>query len=265
MQAFSQSVLQNFLVPADGSTHSVLTEFVATANGYQINWNTFSNDVFKFVPQGVYADNSAGAADLVIQSQTTGFRMTIPAGAFIAFHFPAAPNDVWTATGNNPTARIFWVDYPILPFIYGGSIPSTVTVANVPLPVAVPVSVAGSPYLASVIPQTQSILTGNLITGNSTTAFPPGTAFLRKLQLQVTANAAMAVAGLEVITVTLNGVTVWTGGIHLDAAAPVGKTGNAFELLIDFDGVAPAAAGNLVVTLATALTTGRLYYNAWFA
>lgn len=264
MQAFSQSVLQNFLVPADGSTHSVLTEFVATANGYQINWNTFSNDVFKFVPQGVYADNSAGAADLVIQSQTTGFRMTIPAGAFIAFHFPAAPNDVWTATGNNPTARIFWVDYPILPFIYGGSIPSTVTVANVPLPVAVPVSVAGSPYLASVIPQTIQVLNGNLNTGNVTTPVPVGTAFLRKLQLQLTANATLAVAGLEVITVTVGGIVVYTGAVWLETAA-VGNVGTSFDLLIDFDGAAAVSSGNLVVTLGTALTAGRLYYNAHFA
>ncbi len=103
----------NYLVPLDGTTHTVVANFVASVTPYKINWSSFSNDNFSFWPQGAYVDNSAGIGDLTIKISPIGFTVTIPAGATRVVGWPAPKNQTCEITGNGAVA-IFFVNYPVL-------------------------------------------------------------------------------------------------------------------------------------------------------
>jgi hypothetical protein len=133
------------------------------------------------------------------------------------------------------------------------------------VPVSLPTTVNGLPYVTQILPNpaTAKYLT---ITGAGVTATvnPPANTNLRKLVLSVTDQATLATAGDDLVTVALNGVTVFKANLYIPAVAVAGL--GAQVLAMDFNDVAfnTGAAGAFTVTIGTALATGTLDINAYF-
>lgn len=262
-----QSTTNNYLVPASGQTHSVHISGVFSAAPYAQDWTQYKIDNFGFIPQGVFIDNTAGIADLVINVQPVNFNVVCKAGTSGQFQFPAAANQYWSITGNGQ-AEIFAVDFPVM----GGG--QSATIGNVvdvnvksannnasPVYTVVPVNAGG---LAYQVQKTPLPLTAEyLSTTGAAASVAPGALNLRKLKLTVSGDAALAAAGRTLISVTLNGATIYKQSVFLPAAAPASGLSQVFDLA--FDDAAPAAgAGTLAVSAGTALTSGLIELNAYF-
>jgi hypothetical protein len=246
--AFVQSVTRNFLVPNDGNTHCVLTSFVASSNPYLVNWITFSNDNFPFMPQGLYADNTSGTGILTITSQNTGFTIKVQIGAYIALPYPASPNDIWSITGVGQV-NIYWVDYPVFPYTYQGSANGGVMITNTsanPVPVSAPVNASGNPYQVVQVPGAATLVSLFAQNAASAQAAAPANLSLRKLILGCPPTFFITTTGVYTITVTLNNVTVYQ-----DAWYASNSAGGNYPVyrIIDFDGETFASGGgNFVIT-----------------
>lgn len=275
MPAQSVQETVNYLVPSSGRTHAVPVEGVFSAQAYQIDWGQFKNDNFPFQPQGVFIDNSQGVGTLtvlILNGGVTGptfWQVTCPAGAFKSANFPAPNGQACSITGNGQATVIF-VDFPVLPDAGAVTVTNTVNVnvTNASVPVTLPVNNAGAPYQVQEIPVVATAVFNNAITGAALTSgnIAPGAAnqYLRKLLMRLPGNVAMAVAGVNTITATLNGVQIWKGSVYIPAAAT--NLSEYWKEELDFTGAGVGlnfGAGNLVVTVSTALSAGALEINAY--
>lgn len=259
----------NYLVPAAGQTHAVTLSGVFSNTPYVVDWRQFTVDNFPFSPQGVFIDNTQGTDALVITIQPLGYTVACPAGAAIQAQFPAPNGQTASITGNGQ-ATCYFVDFPVLP---SGSQVTLNGVAEVdiksasnaasPVFVSVPVDATGTPYRTQKIPLAATVEYLSLTGALTTTVAPPANSNLRKMKLALSGNAAMAVAGLDLMTVTLNGVAVAKISPYIPAAAGTGPT-QIFDFAFDDAAPSAGAAGTLVLTQATALTSGIVELNAYF-
>ena len=259
----------NYLVPSSGGTHAVPVVGVFSGTPYAIDWRQFSIDEFPFQPQGIFIDNSLGAGPLTITIQPINWNVTCPAGAVMQSQFPAPDGQTASIVGDGQASVVF-VDFPVLPNAGAVQILGTANV-NIaspnPLPVLGSVNASGVPYQATEVPvlttayQSIGVITGATL---STTITPAANTYLRRLIATFTGNAAMAVAGLNTLTATLNGVIVYEENVYLPVAS-ANVIGAAYRVDLDMSKLGLAAgAGDLVVTLGTALSAGELDINAYF-
>ncbi len=263
---------RNYLIPAAGSTHYATISGVFNANPVVQDWGNFSIDNFPFVPQGAFIDNSQGTGPLQILIQPVNYTVTVPAGIVSQVQFPAPPRPVMYITGQGQASIIF-VDFPVLPNNGLVDIGNTVNVnlaaiaAGVTVPVSLPTNFGGAPYQTQQTPGAGNYGHGSISGAGTSASFTPGTANLnlRKLALSITENASLAAAGIVTLSVTVNGAAVFSEGIYLPATAGA-NAGEAYTRNLDFDGIAlPAGTGNITVTLSSALATGQLDFNSYFA
>lgn len=259
----------NYMVPSSGNTHVVPISGVFSADPFTIDWRQFGIENFPFQPQGVFIDNTQGAGTLTVTIGPLGWTVTCPAGSQVQAQFPA-PNGQSASIVGNGQADVIFADFPVLPSanavtILGGSV--AISGPN-PLPVSPTVNSGGVPYQNTEVPVTltnsmyNAAITGAALTSGNIT--PNANTFLRKLILSLSGNVTLGVAGLNVITATLNGIQIYKRSIYIPAAAT--NLAQYWEEVLDFAklGLSAGAAGSLVVTVGTALATGVLEVNAWF-
>lgn len=260
--------LQNYLVPASGQVHGVQYNPVLTATPFVIDWRQFSVDNFPFQPQGVFIDNSQGTGELVITIAPLNWTVRCPAGVHKQAQFPAPNGQTASITGAGQATLIF-VDFPVLPDAGEVNIGNTVQVSVVspdPLPTQPTNLAAGSiPYGVQQVPLAAKAYQATIAPGStSATITPTANLNLRKLILTLSAEAAQTTAGTDLLTVALNGVTLYKQNVYVPAVGV--NNGPETLAVLDFDALGfNAGAGSLVVSLATALTAGDLDINAYFA
>lgn len=257
----------NYMVPSSGATHVVPVVGQFTAAPFVVDWRQFANDEFPFQPQGVFIDNTQGAGLLTVTVQPIGWNILCPAGTQVAAPFPA-PNGQSASIVGNGQASVMFADFPVLPFTanQGGAQAVTISGPN-PLQVQVqPQANGGLPAQTQEIPAPVVSFYNGLITGGVTSTgniTPAANSNLRKLVLSLSGNVTLAVAGLNVITATLNGVQIYKRSIFIPAAAV--NNAQFWEDILDFQKIGlNAGAASLVVTVGTALATGLLEVNAFF-
>lgn len=265
----------NYMVPSNGQTHAVLYSGNFAATPFNIDWRQYTLDNALFQPQGVFINNTAGTVPLVITILPINYVITCPAGQVMQAQFPAPNGQGATITGDpNNVVQVIFVDFPVLPSQTQATILGTVNAQITGVSGGVVMRVDPNPLAAGntlpyrvqeyVEPVSYSSFT---IAAGATTANVAGPANynLRKLRVTVSGDAALAVAGQDVLTITLNGITIFTDTFYFPAAAAAGIA--RYELCnLDFDFVAPGvgAAGTLVATWGTALATGKTTVNAYF-
>jgi hypothetical protein len=245
----------NYMVPASGGTHAVAFTDLLSGTPTLYDFRQFTLDNFPFVPQGAYVDNTANDSPVTFTFDPIGLNISVPAQSFAAFNFPAPKGLTVNATGGGNVTTV-WVDYPVLPQVYYGNSASQ--------PVNVPAAPLAGAYLNRVIPSAVFEAKNARITGAGTSAVvtPANAANLRKLLLDISADSAMAAAGENTVTVTVNGVAVAVFHVVLPAAA---GTSAQWSKTIDFDNVAPNSAGAAVtVSVSTAFSAGGLDVNAFY-
>lgn len=217
----------NYLVPAQATTHVVVSQFLASAVPYTVNWREFSvNQGYPFYPQGAFVDNSQGNADLVITINPLGYTFKVPAGFSRAVSFPATTGDqVATITGNGQVS-IYWADFPVLPDS-GGQVVLPYSNTN-PLPVEIPAAyqpVSTQPTATASGGSPYQIIQSPFSSLNST----------HRIAVTTTASAAQALdTGSSVRVANLGTVPVYVafGGSAVTAAIPAaGSSANAFPIL----------------------------------
>lgn len=122
-----QSV-NNYLVPATGTTHAVPVAGVFSSTPTMADFRSVEISGQRFVPSGVFIDNSQGAGDLVISVQgMAGYTVVCPAGQRLQTQYPAPLDQIVQITGNGPAVCVF-VDFPVIPFQVQGGTSSSVSV-----------------------------------------------------------------------------------------------------------------------------------------
>jgi len=270
----------NFLVPAAGQTHCVRVEGSPfTDSPYLIDWRQFTVDNFPFAPQGIYIDNSKSTTDTTVIIQPLGYPITCPAGAILSTPFPA-PNGQSAqiiSPGSRPTdvTNVYFVDYPVFPFFLDpnqitGSQPviiSGIDTGNALNVTPAQMAVGNVPYRVQEYAAPSQIMQGNITGAATSINLTPVTANMncRKIQIALSGDATLTAAGEITLTVAANGNTVYKRTLALLAAAPAQYPPSVDVCLLDFDTIAiPMAAGNLTVSLSSALATGILDVNACF-
>ncbi len=265
----SQSV-NNYMIPAGGLTHAVNFQGIFTATPQTIDWRQYKIDNFPFQPQGVFVDNTQGTGSLSITIQPIDYTITCAAGVSTQAQFPA-PNGQTCSIVGSGQAQLIFVDFPVLPSSGVVNIANTVSVdlaavtAGVVVPVSLPTTVSGLPYQTQEVPLSASAFHAD-ITGAavSATITPTANTNLRKLKLAISDNATLAVAGTDLITVTLNAVVIFKQNLYIPAVAVNGLSYADIELEFEKIAFNAGATGTLVVSIATALATGFLDINAYF-
>ena len=116
------------------------------------------------------------------------------------------------------------------------------------------------------VPKIATLIFGSAsAAGVSTIGAPPANSNLRKLVLSVTELATQVTAGENLITIVLNGNTIFSEGVYIPASS-LAVNGTLYQREITFDHVVfnTGALGTLTATIANALTAGALYVNAYF-
>lgn len=276
MNPTGQFKTTNYMVPSNGQTHAIVFQGQFSSAPLLIDWRQYAIDNELFQPQGVFIDNSAGTTSLVITILPIGYKVTCPAGLQVQAQFPAPNGQTATIVGDPAnTATVTFVDFPVLPSGNSTVITNTanVNLASVSAGVRVPVDpnpmAAGNtlPYRdQEYVPQAEFhylSLSGATTSVNVTPTLANQN--LRKLKISASGDATLAVAGEITLTATLNAVTIFTRTVYLTATTPAGSP--MIEVLCDenFDMIGlPAAAGNLTVSITTALATGKIDINAYF-
>ncbi len=261
---------RNYMVPSSGSTHQATYSGVFSATPLNINWDQFAIDNFPFIPQGAFIDNTKGTGPLTINIQPLNYNVVVPAGVGAQVQFPAPAHASMSITGQGQASVVF-VDFPVLPNAGLVDIGNTVNIniesiaAGLVIPVSPTANAQGVPYQVQQQPAVAEYghiaLTSAAATGNYTPATP--NLNLRRLVLSLTADAYMAAAGENLLSVTVNGVTVFQEKIWMPAAAGSGPQ-PIYHRNLPFDGVSfNFAAGNITVTLGTALAGGTLDANVY--
>lgn len=258
----------NYMVPAAGQTHAVTFSGAFSATPFLIDWRQFSVDNFPFVPQGVFIDNTQGTGPLTITIFPLGFNVVCPTGSSGQFQFPA-PNGQTAQIVGNGQATVYFVDFPVLPngaqVTLAGSPNVTIagaTNAASPVSVIMPPNSQGLAYQVQPLPLAVTTEYLALTTTTSATLTPPAGTFLRSLDLHIASNSVMTTAGNNAITVTLNGVQI----VKVSPYIPATITNIArphFYMEFEFDSP-PVGSGTLVLSSATALTSGIIELNAYF-
>lgn len=265
----------NYLVPAGGTTHAIQFTGNFSSLPYFIDWRQFKVDQFPFQPQGVFIDNTAGTTPLVITIQPLGWRVVCPAGQQLEAQFPAPNGQTATITGDPANvATVCFVDFPVLPSAATTQVTGTVSTLITGIGTTVmnandnPMAAGNTlPYRTQEFVPLAEPHAGSIAPAATTYTLTPTTAQqnLRRLRIYLTGDAAMAAAGENTITVTLNGVTIFSRKFYLSNAAPAAPTPGITLAEIDADTYGlPAAAGNLVVTLATTLSVGQVDIESYF-
>lgn len=266
----------NYMVPSNGQTHAVAYQGQFSATPLVVDWRQFAIDAQPFQPQGVFVDNTAGTTPLTITILPIGYKVVCNAGLTLQAQFPAPNGQTATITGDPAnSASVVFVDFPVLPSGLSAAITNTVNVnlASVSAGVRVPVDpnplAAGNtlPYRdQEYVPQAEFhylSLSGATTSVNVTPTIANQN--LRKLKISASGDATLAAAGEITLTATLNGSVIFTRTVYLTATTPAGSP--MIEVLCDenFDMIGlPAAAGNLTVSITTALATGKIDINAYF-
>lgn len=261
----------NYLVPSAGQTHAVPFSGVFSATPYTIDWRNFQIDNFPFQPQGAFVDNSQGTGALIINIQPLNYNVEVPAGIVAQVQFPAPKGQVMTVTGNGQASVVF-VDFPVLPSSGLTQVANTVNVQivgsnnGVVIPVSIPVDAQGLPYQVQNTPMPALAYSAS-ISGSATSATitPIANTNLRKLKIALSDNATLATAGNDLLTVTLNGVAIFSEHVYIPQTPNTGIGGYDMKLSFNDFTFSAGESGTLVVTLATALATGYLDINAYFA
>jgi hypothetical protein len=255
----------NYLVPASGQTHSATLQGIFSATPQVIDWRQFEIDNFPFRPQGVFIDNTLGIANLVINIQPINFNVICGAGQVGQYQFPAPDGQTCSITGSGQASVIF-VDFPVLPNQGQTAIAGTANVNIVgpnPLPVSPTINAAGLPFQITNVPTSVNPFWATISgAGLTVTITPANNLNLKKLCLSLSENVTLAVAGLELITVTLNAIIIYKENVYIGAAISPARVYD-IQLDFDFEGL-NVGAGGLVVTIGTALATGILDINAYF-
>jgi hypothetical protein len=252
-----QNSTTNYLVPAAGQTHAVSFEGVFSGAAQKIDWRQYAVDNFPFNPQGVFIDNSAGVAELIILIKPINYTVSCPAGQRIQAQFPAPNGQTMEITGNGQ-ASIFFVDFPVLPNNGQVNISGTIQ-ANIE-------SVSPGVSFDTYIKPTPVTAFYAQITGAATSASinPPDNTNLKKLILSINASARLAASGDVPITVTLNGSQIFKMTIYLGAGNSGGDS-FAEDYQLDFSNLGlNSGAGDLVTSIGTALAGGAVDINAYF-
>lgn len=243
----------NFLVPAAGTTHAMGYSGQFSATPYIIDWRQFKVDNFPFQPQGVYIDNSAGQVPLTINILPIGYKVVCPAGGVRAASFPAPNGQTCAITGDPANnASVVFVDYPVF-----DDNPNAVMTFN-------PLATGGVPLRTQELVPTTESLNDTIAAGANSVSLAPVTANqnVRKLQVYLSGDAALAAAGIVEFTITVNGVTIFANSIYV----PGGGGAGSLVADLDFSSIGiPAAAGDIVVALSQAFTAGTVSVNAWLA
>ena len=114
-QPLPQSV-SNFLVPATGSTNSVVLDQILTAGvPVRFDFANYSISGIPFRPSGVLIDNSAATAPTSVQIPEIGYTMICAVGEMLHLPYPAPLNHSAIVSGEGDVTVIF-VDYPVIPF-----------------------------------------------------------------------------------------------------------------------------------------------------
>jgi len=263
--------VSNYLIPSAGGTSCVELSGVFSATPFTQDWRQYSIDNAPFTPQGVFIDNTQGTGDLVIIINPIGYQIKCPAGVSAQAQFPAPMAQSCSITGLGQ-AGLYFVNFPVLPnaglIDIGNQVGVSIDAikAGLSVPVLVPTNSSGNPYQIQKTVLIPTLETGTITTATSATVTPPANSNLRKLNLDLTENASIASAGIVTITATLNGVVVAKKGVYLPATAG-GNIGITDIFQCDFSDIAfnTGASGTFVVTLSTALATGQLDFNAYFA
>lgn len=113
---FGLEPLQNYLVPASGTTHGYrFTETMESGKVYEISFRDFQLNGRPFAPSGVLIDNTRGDADVSVIINEVSYRIVCKKGEFLHLPYPAPLQQTVTLQGEGLTTIIF-VDYPVLPF-----------------------------------------------------------------------------------------------------------------------------------------------------
>jgi hypothetical protein len=127
----SKKPVNNYLVPASGTTNAYSVTRNFNANAFTIDFREYELDGVPFVPSGVFINNTSGSSPLRITiGAMDGYAVECPAGAILQTQYPAPFDQIVTVTGNGVASLIF-VDFPVLPFlnqVVGGG--SAVTIAD---------------------------------------------------------------------------------------------------------------------------------------
>jgi hypothetical protein len=258
--------LRNFMVPASGGGHGVPVYGTFSAQPYAIDWRQFSIDNFPFQPQSAWVDNSQGTGDLVINIQPLNWNVTVPAGSVQSVNFPAPNGQSCTITGDG-FALVIFSDLPVMPNGSVVQVDGTVQV-NIagpdPLPTEPTVNAGGTPYQNTEVPVVATPLLGSIAPAATSVTLTPAVAnqFMRKCIVVIPGDATLAAAAEDIVSIILNGVTVYAEHVYIPAVASGQR--QVIELDTAKIGLA-AAAGDLEVTLGTALATGTVSVNALFA
>jgi hypothetical protein len=100
--------------------------------------------------------------------------------------------------------------------------------------------------------------------GSTTIGTPAPNTFCRMLHVEIPGNAIQATAGVDTLTVALNGVTIAVLTPYVPDVSL--GTGVLYQTTINFNSIAfnTGSAGTLTISLATALTGGAVNVNAYF-
>ncbi len=249
------------------------------------------------IPQSIIV-NTMGvtdSVDIIWDLNGLQFPITIPPNVQQGLTVPAVDPCTFSlnpAEGCAGVMRLDLLNFPMIPENYG--IFSTLTGQNVtvtnaagnPVPISGGVAITGTAsvvdttlagLVSSLSPAASGLTTiakplaATLVSGSATAAgsttigTPPANSNLRKLVISTTENAAQATAGEDLLTIALNGVTVFSESVYIPATA-LATSGKLYSRDLPFDTIAfnTGTAGTLTATLATALTSGSVSINAYF-
>ncbi len=245
-QASSLSGLVNYLVPANGNTHGVRLYGTFSATPYLYDWANFSVNNFKFLPQGVFVDNTQGTGDLTVTILPMNWSFICKAGTSSQFQFPAPDPQQVSITGNGYASLIF-VDFPVLPSQGEVNIGNqvSVSIASIASGVVVPVvptpDSQGLPYQVSEQP-----------------FYPGGNTQLMNVGTASSASAALPSGSTSVRLMNYGGGLVYT---NFGAAASIptsGASAAGFPLLPNSSETFSVPNGTTVNAIAVA--SGSILY-----
>lgn len=113
--------MQNYLVPASGTTHGFrYTGALVLGEQIEINFRDFELNGRSFAPSGVLIDNTLGTADMVVTIREFQFRLICKKGNTLMLPYPAPLAQTATIEGEGNVTVIF-VDYPVQPYSTAGA------------------------------------------------------------------------------------------------------------------------------------------------
>ncbi len=194
-------------------------------------------------------------------------------------NFPLIPQS-YAVTGVQQRDEVQVTNFPATQAVSG-----TVSVGNFPTTQSVSVSGTASvsdTTLAALVSDTQTtsgltvhstqyarpatLVSGSASASGSTTiGTPPASSNLRKLVIDLSANATMATTGENTLTIELDGKTIFSVSASIPSTA-IGLAALLYTRDLDFSTIAfnTGSAGSLTASLETALATGSFNINAYF-